>query len=56
MAIPIVMSQFGPEMKEGKILHWLKNEGDVVIKGESLLEVESEKAIVEIQSPADPSR
>ena len=53
MAIQIVMSQFGPEMTEGKIVHWLKSEGDVVIKGEPLLEVESEKAMVEIQSPAD---
>jgi pyruvate dehydrogenase E2 component (dihydrolipoamide acetyltransferase) len=47
------MSQFGPEMKEGKIIHWLKGEGDVVFKGESLLEVETEKAVVEISSPAD---
>ena len=53
MAIKIFMSQFGPEMKEGKIIHWLKREGDVVIKGEILLEVESEKAVVEIASPAD---
>jgi pyruvate dehydrogenase E2 component (dihydrolipoamide acetyltransferase) len=53
LAIEILMSQFGPEMKEGKIIRWLKGEGDAVIKGESLLEVETEKAIVEIQSPAD---
>jgi pyruvate dehydrogenase E2 component (dihydrolipoamide acetyltransferase) len=53
LAINIFMSQFGPEMKEGKIIRWLKSEGDVVIKGESLLEVESEKAVVEIETPAD---
>ena len=40
-------------MKEGKIIRWLKGEGDVVFKGESLLEVETEKAVVEIASPAD---
>ena len=53
MAVQIVMSQFGPEMTEGKIVHWLKSEGDGVNKGETLLEIESEKAVVEIQSPAD---
>ena len=40
-------------MQEGKVLRWLKSEGDAVFKGESLLEIESEKAVVEIESPAD---
>ncbi|HLB15486.1 MAG TPA: dihydrolipoamide acetyltransferase family protein [Burkholderiales bacterium] len=37
----------------GKILAWLKKEGDAISKGEPLLEVETDKAIVEIEATAD---
>lgn len=40
-------------MTEGAIARWLKAEGDQVRKGEALLEVETDKAIVEIESPLD---
>ncbi len=37
----------------GKLISWLKQEGETVAKGEPLLEVETDKAVMEIESPAD---
>ena len=39
------------ESDEVKILHWLKQEGESVQKGEPLLEVETDKVNVEIEAP-----
>jgi pyruvate dehydrogenase E2 component (dihydrolipoamide acetyltransferase) len=36
----------------GKVLRWLKAEGDEIAKGEPLLEVETDKVTVELESPA----
>lgn len=37
----------------GKIVGWLKQEGDAIRKGEPLLEIETDKAVVEIEASAD---
>jgi len=37
----------------GKLLRWLKRDGDAVKKGEPLMEIETDKAAVEIEAPAD---
>jgi len=37
----------------GKLLSWRKKEGDHVSKGEPLLEIETDKAVVEVEAPAD---
>lgn len=37
----------------GKLLAWRKKDGDPVIKGEPLLEIETDKAVVEVEAPAD---
>ena len=37
----------------GKLLSWRKREGDAISKGEPLLDIETDKAVVEIESPAD---
>jgi pyruvate dehydrogenase E2 component (dihydrolipoamide acetyltransferase) len=37
----------------GKIISWLKKEGDSITKGQPLLEVETDKAVVEIEATAD---
>ena len=37
----------------GKLVSWLKNEGQTVAKGEPLLEIETDKAVMEIESPGD---
>lgn len=45
-----VMPKLGANMTEGTVIRWLKSEGDEVRKGESLLEVEAEKATVEVDT------
>ena len=37
----------------GKLLAWRKKDGDRVVKGEPLLEIETDKAVVEVEAPAD---
>jgi pyruvate dehydrogenase E2 component (dihydrolipoamide acetyltransferase) len=37
----------------GKLVSWLKQEGQTVAKGEPLLEIETDKAVMEIESPGD---
>ncbi len=37
----------------GKLICWRKKEGDSVSKGEPLLEIETDKAVVEVEAPAD---
>src|SRR6266508_3882078 len=37
----------------GKLISWRKNEGERVTKGEALLEIETDKAVVEIEAPGD---
>ncbi|MBC7461313.1 MAG: 2-oxo acid dehydrogenase subunit E2, partial [Thermoleophilia bacterium] len=47
------LPRLGQGMDEGKVLQWLKAEGDSVAKGEDLYEVEAEKVNVEVEAPAD---
>ena len=46
----VEMPKMGDTMEEGKILRWIKQEGDPVNKGESLAEVETDKVNIEIES------
>jgi pyruvate dehydrogenase E2 component (dihydrolipoamide acetyltransferase) len=50
MATRIVMSKLSPTMEEGRILQWLKKEGDPVESGEVVLEVETDKANMEVEA------
>ena len=40
-------------MEKGKIIEWLKQEGDAVAKGEPLVVIETDKVITEVESPTD---
>ena len=53
MAEKIIMPQGGQDIAEGQVVQWLKSEGDEVKKGEVICEVETEKAVFEVESPAD---
>jgi len=53
MAHNIVMPALEMAQENGKLLSWRKKEGDAVAKGEPLLEIETDKAVVEIESPAE---
>jgi len=46
----IYMPKLGLSPNRGTIVKWLKNDGDFINKGEKLLEVESDKAIVEVEA------
>ncbi len=53
MAISVVMPALEMAQETGKLLAWRKKEGEVVAKGEPLLEIETDKAVVEIEAPSD---
>ncbi len=53
MAHNIVMPALEMAQENGKLLSWRKKEGESVTKGEPLLEIETDKAVVEIESPGD---
>ena len=53
MAIEVVMPRMGLTMEEGTLLSWLKGEGEYVSKGESLIEIETDKTAAEIEAPGD---
>src|SRR6202022_4838763 len=46
-----VMRALGMAQDTGKLVRWLKREGEQVAKGEPLMEVETDKATVEVESP-----
>ncbi len=47
---PVIMPKLGLTMEEGTILLWKKNEGEIVKKGEVLLEVETDKSVNEVEA------
>jgi pyruvate dehydrogenase E2 component (dihydrolipoamide acetyltransferase) len=51
MPSDVIMPALGMAQETGKVLRWLKQDGDAVAKGEPLLEVETDKVTVEIESP-----
>jgi pyruvate dehydrogenase E2 component (dihydrolipoamide acetyltransferase) len=53
MAISVVMPALEMAQETGKLVSWKKKEGDSVKKGELLLEVETDKAVVEIEAAGD---
>src|SRR5437868_2303648 len=53
MATKVFMEALSPTMEEGRLVKWLKNEGDVVKSGEPLAEVETDKAVMELVARGD---
>lgn len=50
MATKIIMPPLGDSSDEATVLKWLKREGDPVSKGETLLEIETDKSTVEVDA------
>ena len=48
---PVILPKLGLTMDEGRLVAWLKKEGDHVDAGEVLFEVETDKATMEVESP-----
>ena len=53
MPVDVIMPALGMAQETGTVVRWLKEDGAVVVKGEPLLEVETDKVTVEIEAPAD---
>jgi pyruvate dehydrogenase E2 component (dihydrolipoamide acetyltransferase) len=53
MAFSVVMPALEMAQETGKLIAWRKNEGDRVVKGEPLLEIETDKAVMEVEATAD---
>src|SRR5215510_15099453 len=53
MAVSVVMPALEMAQETGKLVSWKKQSGDQVAKGEMLLEVETDKAVVEVEAQAD---
>ena len=52
MAIEFKFPDVGEGIHEGTIVKWLVKEGEVVKTDQALLEMETDKAVVELPSPA----
>ncbi len=48
--VALELPKIGLVMENARLVRWLKNVGDVVHQGEPLLELETEKSVVEIES------
>jgi pyruvate dehydrogenase E2 component (dihydrolipoamide acetyltransferase) len=53
MAFSVVMPALEMAQETGKLVAWRKKEGETVSKGEPLLEVETDKAVLEVEAQAD---
>src|SRR5215470_10111709 len=53
MAVSVVMPALEMAQETGKLVSWKKKAGEQVKKGEMLLEVETDKAVVEIEAAGD---
>jgi len=52
MATNVIMPALGMAQDTGTVLRWLKRDGEAVVQGETLLEIETDKATVELEAPA----
>src|SRR6266849_4898393 len=53
MATKVHMEALSPTMEEGRLVKWTKHEGDPVKSGDTLAEVETDKAVIELVARAD---
>jgi len=53
MPVKVVMPALEMAQETGKLVSWLKKQGQPVAKGEPLLEIETDKAVMEIEAPGD---
>jgi len=51
MATNVIMPALEMAQESGRLVNWLKREGETVTKGEPLMEIETDKVTVEIEAP-----
>src|ERR1700690_419627 len=52
MAINVIMPALEMAQESGVLVNWLKRDGEAVVKGEPLMEIETDKVTDEIEAPA----
>src|SRR2546428_5059424 len=52
MPTDVIMPALGMAQETGKILRWLKSDGDAVEQGAPIMEIETDKVTVEVEAPA----
>jgi pyruvate dehydrogenase E2 component (dihydrolipoyllysine-residue acetyltransferase) len=52
MAVEVFVAKMTDFMEEAVIVSWLVDEGDAVTEGQPILEVETDKAVAELEAPA----
>jgi pyruvate dehydrogenase E2 component (dihydrolipoamide acetyltransferase) len=52
MATTVIMPALEMAQETGKVLRWIKSPGDRVVKGEAIVEIETDKVTVEVEAPA----
>ncbi len=52
MATRVLLPKQGLQMVEGRIVRWLRKTGDAVAEGEDIVQVETDKATIDLQAPA----
>ena len=52
MAVEVFMPKMSDHMEEGEIIQWLVKEGDRVEQGQVILEIQTDKAVAELEAPA----
>lgn len=50
MGQPIVMPKLGQTAEDSTIVRWLKKEGETIAKGETIFEIETDKAVLQVES------
>ena len=53
MQVQVKMPRMGQSMEEGTIVRWLVKVGDQVKRDQALAELETDKAVVSLESPVD---
>ncbi len=53
MAIKFGMPSLGHTMEKGKVIEWLKQEGETLNKGEPMVVIETDKVVTEVEAPVD---
>ena len=50
--VNVILPRAGQTLEEATIIRWLKAVGDKVLKGETLVEIETDKAVMELEASA----
>ncbi len=53
MPTPIIMPKFEMAQETGTIMRWVKQNGDNILRGEPIMEVETDKVVMDVEAPED---